>query len=269
MTTNSFNWSDTKINDLFNTLDCPEFDTLTAYHNNKVSKKIAKQIEKHILDCKLCASVIEGLPEIDNLEHVDSLVQKANTKIDSIVESNTVSDSKDFKDSNTIFSTFKLIFTRMERPLYIGYATAMLVLCITLFSITQKQPQYYDIASLNQQEQEMLMLINNQNRGDYEENEFSQGAVLLLDAEYRKVGVLLSFDNQKINDDISHLKKAYNLSNEPFYQNKYAYFIGKAYLMNSDLERAKEWLKVVVQSDKSAAYQDAAIDLLNDVQLIK
>ncbi len=58
------------------------------------------------------------------------------------------------------------------------------------------------------------------------------------------------------------MRTAFETSTEPFYRNKYAYFLGKAYLMQSDAVNATKWLEKVVNAPSSKAYHQAANRLL-------
>ena len=109
----------------------------------------------------------------------------------------------------------------------------------------------------------MLLLVTESKRGDAQKgSELSQGTLLLLRAEKKRWGVIPSFDQQKVQQATSHLRTAFETSTEPFYHNKYAYFLGKAYLMQSDAVTARQWLAKVVNAPSSKAYHQAASRLL-------
>ena len=70
---------------LFINSECPEFDTLVAYHNGKVSSEVAKKIEYHILDCDLCATAIEGFSNVSDIEKLHKSVKNVNSKSQTIL----------------------------------------------------------------------------------------------------------------------------------------------------------------------------------------
>ena len=260
----STRWLNRIKKDIFSKHECPEFDQLVAYNQCQISSGSKSQIEKHLLYCKLCDSVIESFSSISELDILDENVNTINKRIEDYISKEPLETKNKFALSNKEQTKNKFIY---KFPL-IRYFAAAAVILIVLFGITEKlKPRYYKFASLDSQEKEMLMLSSNNSRGaSYNGYEYSPGAAQLLKVEQKKIGIITFFDQSTINQAINHLHNTYNLSNEAFYRNKYAYFLGKAYLMNADIINAKEWFIAVKNSTESSAYQDAANKILKGLK---
>ena len=266
-TNNGKNWFNSILNQFMGSTNCPEFDVLVAYHKDNVSLKIERQIEGHLLDCELCSSVVESLPLVVNLNRIDEEVEQVKEKIRNYNRAEGP-PAPSVKTSEKKPARIRRQLGRMQpilsSPIFrYSLAAAFLTLIFYNVAVQYLTPQYYDIASLNPEEQNMLLLDNESQRGDWQRGaELSQGAFLLLNAEQKKWGLIPSFEVQRVQQAISHLLTAIETSTEPFYHNKYAYFLGKAYLMQSDVVTARQWLEKVVNAPSSKAYHQAASRLL-------
>jgi len=121
-------------------------------------------------------------------------------------------------------------------------------------------PEYYELALLTQSEQKNLYP---ETRGEpsASQSEFAQGAEALLSASRYKWGLIPYFDPQQVMKAITHLQDAYAQTDDPVSRNKYACYLGKAYLMQEDVATARQWLNRVLASE-AVAYQDEAKSLL-------
>jgi len=256
VTNNGKNWFNSILNQLLGGTYCPEFNVLVAYHKESVSLKIGRQTEKHLLDCELCSSVVESLPLVGDLNRIDREVEQVNARI------------RDYNRAEGPPARIRRQLGRMQpilsSPIF-RYSLAAGFLTLIFYNVVVQYltPPYYDIAALNPEERNMLLLVNESQRGDRQRwPELSQGAFLLLNAEQKKWGLIPSFEVQKVQQAITHLRTAFDTSTEPFYRNKYAYFLGKAYLMQSDAVTARQWLEKVVNASSSKAYHQAGSRLL-------
>ena len=272
MSNDSNKWFKSMKDELFCETECPEFEVLVAYNKNNLSSEETAQIEKHLLDCELCCMVTEGFSTVEDIKSIGDnstqVIDAINSQI--AVNPQDLSASKQKKKGffKAIIEKLYSYFKDISRPSTVRYAFSITVLMMIFIGVYQNTaPKYYEYATLSSDEQDLLMLVNNRNRGgDPGENEFSLGAGLLMKVEQKRLYYFTYFDQKKLEKTIKHLKKAYNLSEEPFYQNKYAYFLGKAYLMCSDTENAKNWLTKVKSSSHSAAYQKNANRILFEIK---
>ena len=267
MTNNGKNWFNSILNQLLGGTYCPEFNVLVAYHKESVSLKIGRQTEKHLLDCELCSSVVESLPLVGDLNRIDREVEQVNARIRDYNRAEGT-PAPSVKTSEKKPARIRRQLGRMQpilsSPIFrYSLAAAFLTLIFYNVAVQYLTPPYYDIASLNPEERNMLLLVNESQRGDRQRGaELSQGAFFLLNAEQKKWGLIPSFEVQKVQQAISHLRTAFETSTQPFYRNKYAYFIGKAHLMQADAGNARQWLETVVNAPSSKAYHPAARRLL-------
>jgi len=267
VTNNGKNWFNSMLNQLLGGTYCPEFNVLVAYHKESVSLKIGRQTEKHLLDCELCSSVVESLPLVGDLNRIDREVEQVNARIRDYNRAEGT-PAPSVKTSEKKPARIRRQLGRMQpilsSPIF-RYSLAAGFLTLIFYNVVVQYltPPYYDIAALNPEERNMLLLVNESQRGDRQRwPELSQGAFLLLNAEQKKWGLIPSFEVQKVQQAITHLRTAFDTSTEPFYRNKYAYFLGKAYLMQSDAVTARQWLEKVVNASSSKAYHQAGSRLL-------
>ena len=267
-------WFKLMMDELFNRSECPEFETLVDYYNCKVNLKTIKQVEKHLLDCELCNSVLEGLVADVDLKSMEENVRQITEKIQAsiMIKTPLTSVATNHKEVAVAIENKveKILFhskTIFKTPVF-RYSMAAVIILLILYGFFQNmRPEYYKYALLNSQEQELLMLSKSKFRGgDAGRSEFSRGAILLLRAEQKRMLLIPSFNQTKVDQAIIHFQKAFHLSKEPFYRNKYAYFLGKSYLMKSDDVSARKWLNYIVKSSQSAAYFEAAIQLIKKIE---
>ncbi len=261
------NWFDSLLKLLMGSKECPEFDVLVSYHRGDVASKIEHQIEEHLLNCELCSSVVQSLPLVGDVNRIDLEVELANSRIRDYNRAEGMaapSLKKLEKKPARIRSRLGRLQPILSTPIF-RYSLAAAVLTLIFYSVAVQyltQP-YYEVAALNSDERSMLLLFSDSKRGEVQsENEFYQGALWLLSAEQKRWGLIPSFDQQKVQQATLQLITAFETSTEPFYRNKYAYFLGKAYLMQSDVINARHWLDAVVNAPRSEAYHLAANRLL-------
>jgi hypothetical protein len=271
ITNNGKNWIDSILSQFMGGTECPEFNLLVGYHEGSASSKIGRQIEKHLLDCELCSSVVESLPLVGDLSKIGREVELVNDRL----RDYNKAEGMAALSLNTLEKKLASIRRRSGRlqpilgsPAF-RYSIAAAFLIVVLYSVAMQylMPQYYEVATLSSEERNMLLLFTESKRGDVQSGgESSEGALLLLSADQKRWWLLPSFDQEKVQQATSHLHAAFESSTEPFYRNKYAYFIGKAYLMQTDAVNARQWLETVVNAPSSKAYHQAASRLLKRLQ---
>jgi FimV-like protein len=122
-------------------------------------------------------------------------------------------------------------------------------------------PEYYKLAVLTQSEQKNLS-PGTRGAPSAFRSEFALGAEALLSASRNKWGIIPYFDLQQVMQAITHLQNAFAQTADPVCRNKYAFYLGKAYLMQEDVAAARQWLNKVLAS-AAVAYQDEAKKLLD------
>jgi len=94
------------------------------------------------------------------------------------------------------------------------------------------------------------------------QSEFTRGAKALWSAQQKKWGIIPYFNPQQVMEAITHLQNAFAQTADPVSRNKYAFYLGKAYLMQEDVSSARQWLNKVLTSE-AVAYLDEANRLLD------
>ncbi len=140
------------------------------------------------------------------------------------------------------------------------YITVFVFLVLTVYAGYRfSLPEYYHLSKLQVWEQKGLAQTTRS--AGAETDDFALAAQALLSAQQKRLGVLPYFDRDEVERAIVHLQKAFESSSDPLTRNKYAYYLGKAYLMQGKVELAKRWLRRVLES-KAVAYQKEASYLL-------
>ncbi len=193
MTNNGKNWFNSILNQFMGSTNCPEFDVLVAYHKDNVSLKIERQIQGHLLDCELCSYVVESLPLVGDLNRIDQEVEQVNARIRDYNRAEGT-PAPSVKTSEKKPARIRRQLGRMQpilsSPIFrYSLAAAFLTLIFYNVAVQYLTPQYYEVASLNPEEQNMLLLDNESQRGDTQKGrELSQGTLLLLRAEQKRGG---------------------------------------------------------------------------------
>lgn len=141
------------------------------------------------------------------------------------------------------------------------YPAAIAILVLLLYGIYWfSLPEYYHLAKLQVWEQKSLAQATRSTEA--EPDEFTHAAEELISAKQKRLGLLPYFDQEQVRRAIIYLQRAFESSSDPFTRNKCAYYLGKAYLMQGDLNMARYWLQKVLESP-AKAYQKEASQLLD------
>ena len=82
---------------------------------------------------------------------------------------------------------------------------------------------------------------------DHLQANYIMGLTYLLDAKVKLLGVAYHFDSQKVQQGIKYLKNALSLAaDNAFYQEDCLWFLGKAYLMLGDMEKARRNFEQII-----------------------
>lgn len=140
-------------------------------------------------------------------------------------------------------------------------AAGIALLAISLYGVYQfALPGFYPQAALTALEQENLA-AGVLRGASSAEDEFARGAAALLQAPGKTLGIFPYFDRAKLEEAVAHFQNAFENTENPAIRNHSAYYLGKAYLMLAEPERACDWLKGV-QESRAVDYREEAERLL-------
>lgn len=208
-------------------------DEFVNYVMDHLSEEDVERIDLHLAACEPCAAEIERL-----LEGAASWSGIAG-------EQRLADIRKKILESEAASKPLWLYhFGKVGR-----FAVAAVVILLFLFGIYWLTlPPYYKIAELTVEEQKSLMLAQRSEIKSSDGDMYTQGAAAMLHAHKKRFGFFPYFAAGEVDTAISFLHQAWNTSGEPFDQNQYAFFLGKAYLMQANADSAQYWFQSVVDS---------------------
>lgn len=255
-------WVKEKCSEMFDVNECPEYDLLVNYSNGKLDKDENHQIETHLNKCHLCYTVMENLESVD-----EKKVDLASDEIMSLLKINN-SNSEIISETNRQNKFLNSLWGFVKRKPSIRYSFSA-GLSFTLVLVVAYQlikPDYYDLARLNDQEKEMIMISVENQRGTDLTEQTEEDLSLLLQNEESILGFIPTFNATNINNSLRILNNAYSNTEDSFYKEKYAYFISKLHLMNNDESNAKVWLNKVLDYKSETLYSKYAIQILKNLE---
>lgn len=203
------------------------------YAMEHLSEEEVKRIDLHLAGCETCAAGMERL-----LEGAASWSGIAG-------EQRLADMRREIQGKKASPQTLRINYWgKVGR-----FAAAAAVLLLFLFGMYWLTlPPYYNIANLTVEEQKSLMIAQRSEIKSSDANKYAQGAAAMLNAHKKHFGFLPYFDSGEVGAAISLLHEAWKASGEPFDQNQYAFFLGKAYLMQANPDSARQWFKWVADS---------------------
>lgn len=127
-------------------------------------------------------------------------------------------------------------------------AAAIVLLAVGLYSsVRLTTPPFYEQAALTHNDRDGLQISLRSDSAQVEKD-FAAAAQALLAAEGKHFGLWTYFDQEKTEQAISHLRAAYATSDNAFMRDEYAYFLGKAFLMQAYSDSACAWFGRVLAS---------------------
>ncbi len=261
--TRNNNWSNSFVEELYQHSDCPDFALLSDYANNKLQNFQIFDVENHLTECRFCSAVVDSLQEITDSQLIENEAKLIVNKIESNVLNKKTSDL----DEKINFSFIPFISNLFQKNVIRYSFSALLIFAlIYVFSYKIITPEYYYLARLNPTETEMIKLSSSSTRGNDATQLSNQDITSLLDAETQILGLFPVFDKTKIEKAIKSLTAAYNSTDENFYQQKYAYFLGKAFLMENDKATALKWFITVDNIKLESFYKNSANNLISKLK---
>ncbi|MFA8341958.1 MAG: hypothetical protein ACEPO8_03185 [Rhodothermaceae bacterium] len=254
-------WLEEVQTEMFDLDECPEYDLLVKYSGRKMSKSFNHHIETHLSNCELCSSVVNSLSCADT----NKIVEKSSEEIISSIErSYSKNSALTDKIKYNLKDLYSLIF---GSPAFKYSFSTVLVLIIAGFVSHQLlKPEYYELARINPTEKEMIMLSVENLRGEKEIKKTSSDISFLLENETSFLGFIPNFNEIKLNHSLKILTSAFNSNTDSFYKEKYAYFIGKTYLMKNDIKSAVDWFTKVTDSKSETMYSKLAGKILSELK---
>lgn len=254
-------WLEEVQTEMFDLDECPEYDLLVKYSGEKMQKGFNHKIETHLSNCELCSSVVKSLSYADNNKIIEKSSEEIMASIERSYSKNSALTDKIKQNLKNIYS---LVF---ETPAFRYSFSAALILIVAGFSSYQLlKPEYYELAKINPTEKEMIMLSVENLRGDNEVKNTSSDISFLLENETSFLGFIPEFSEEKLNHSLKVLTSAFNSNTDSFYKEKYAYFIGKTYLMKNDIKSAVDWFTKVTDSKSETMYSKLAGKILSELK---
>jgi len=219
-------------------------EIIEAYILNRLPETEKEAFEAHVYGCDVCFEEVQFLQDLEQAAH--------ETRQDASVVSHAKITPKSPRSQVS------------RRSLHFTAAATFLILAI-MAAIQLSRPQYYSIAKLIDEERKSLIVSERgQSQLSAPEQDFRAGATALLQAQEARFLFFPYFDRAKTDNAISHLRQAYRADENSFKRNKYAYFIGKAYLMQANADSARVWLQRILDRNDSV-YQKEVRELLNSL----
>jgi len=208
-------------------------DEFVNYVMEHLSEKEVERIDRHLAACEPCAAEMERL-----LEGAESWSGIAGEQRLADVRRKILGNES---SPQSLWINYRGSVGR--------FAVAAVVLILFLFGIYWLSlPPYYQIAELTVEEQKSLALAQRSEVKSSEGSEHAQGAAAMLNAHKTRFGFFPYFDAEEVDIAISRLHDAWETSAEAFDQNQYAFFLGKAYLMQANADSARYWFRWVADS---------------------
>jgi len=252
-------WLEEVQSEIFEKSKCPEYDLLVKYSEKKLKKRFNHKIESHLLNCKLCDSVVNGLSDSVTNKQIENDSKEVILAIE-----NNYSPSIGFGEKiiNNIRKLYSVVF---DIPVlkYSAFAVSILIIS-AIASHNLFKPKYYELAKFNPSEKEMILLSVDNLRGE-EATEVTPDISMLLENETSFLGFIPKFDNIRLQNSLELLTQIYNSDTDPFYKEKYAYFIGKTYLMKADRQNAVKWFTKVTEFKSETLYSKLANRILSEL----
>lgn len=200
-------------------------ETLEAFVMGRLSETEEEKIAAHVFECEHCLRELEFQ---NNLKHaVNRMPAQVLAEVRPLPQ---------FKGA-----------IPTGRRAWLA-AAAIVLLAVGLYSSMRlAAPQFYEQATLTRNDRDGLHVSSRSDSAQVEQ-EFAAAAQGLLAAEGKHFGLWPYFDQEKAGLAIRHLRAAYEKSNNAFARDEYAYFLGKAFLMQANSDSACAWLGRVLAS---------------------
>lgn len=75
-----------RLNNIFSETDCLSSEILIAYSENKLAADEKYLVEKHLLDCELCADAVEGISSLKDKSKLKPAIEEISKKIDNYAQ---------------------------------------------------------------------------------------------------------------------------------------------------------------------------------------
>jgi tetratricopeptide (TPR) repeat protein len=276
--------------DSFKNIDpgrCPSPALLLDFQENKLSGKMKRKIEDHVVECPLCLEALEALSSggkgrlpadwsgIEKDMDAKFYSELKNTVVEKLPTEQTGRTKFDWNILKSKGRTLLDTIFHSKTLVYVPAVAALTLLFIYSYAYLSRD-RYFGLATIKPEKQILLRSadfaasaftegLGQLGEGEYDKaidnfslylhtypdhyaSQYYIGLCHLYKAEKKLFGVGYKFDNTETEKGIENLTAALRLCNDnKYYQADCRWYLGKAYIMKDDIDNAKRQFLSIIE----------------------